>query len=89
MDFILVILVSHQKEREGGDTSQSPLSANKDALTSYAQLFPQMTAAIQQRRMREGTLSVRGMDQMLVGFGAHARETYQSLYESTSSESQT
>ncbi|XP_067454539.1 uncharacterized protein [Thunnus thynnus] len=87
--YTCAILVSHQKEREGGNTSQSPLSANKDALTSYAQLFPQMTGAIQQRRMREGTLSVRGMDQTLVGFGARARETYQSPYESTSSESQT
>ncbi|XP_044025644.1 uncharacterized protein LOC122863319 [Siniperca chuatsi] len=83
------LLVSHQKEREGGDTSQSPLAANKDALASYAQLFPEMTAVIRQRRMREGSLSVRGMDNTLVGFGAHAGETYRSLYESTSSESRT
>eukprot|EP00064_Thunnus_orientalis_P021831 superscaffoldBa00006890_g21999 len=77
-----VILVSHQKEREGGDTSQSPLTTNIAAvLVSYAQLFPEMTAAIQRRRMHKGAQSVRGMDQTLVGFGAHARETYWSLME--------
>ncbi len=80
------LIVSHQKERDSGDTSDTPLAGNKDALASYAELFPEMTAAIQRRRMSEGCQSVRGMDQTLVGFGAHAGETYQSLYESPTAE---
>lgn len=82
-------VASHLKEREGGDTSHSALAAHKDALTSYAQLFPEVVAAVQWTRRREGTLSVRDVDQEPVGFGPHALETYRSLYESTSNESQT
>ena len=83
------ILVSHMQEREAGDTSQSPLAVNKDALASYARLLPQMVQLIQCRRMCEGFVSVRGMDRTLVRFGAHAGMSLQALYESTSTECQT
>ncbi|CAB1441185.1 unnamed protein product [Pleuronectes platessa] len=83
------ILVYHMQEREVGDTSQSPLAVNKDALASYARLFPQMMQLIQWRQMCEGFVSVRGMDRTLVGFGAHAGMSLQALYESTSTVCQT
>ncbi|XP_062250362.1 uncharacterized protein LOC133959255 [Platichthys flesus] len=83
------ILVSHMQEREAGDSSQSPLAANKDALASYARLLPQMVQLIESRRMREGLVSVRAMDRTLVGFGAHAGMSLQALYESTSTECKT
>ncbi|CAB1445511.1 unnamed protein product [Pleuronectes platessa] len=67
-------------EREAGDTSQSPLAVNKDALASYARLFPQMVQLIQWRRMRKGFVSLRGMDRTLVGFGAHAGLSLRALY---------
>ena len=52
--YAAAILASHLKEREGGDTFQSPLAVHKDVLASYAQLFPLMVAAIQRARVREG-----------------------------------
>ena len=84
--YACAVLMSHQKEREAGDTSQSPLAINKDALASYAQLFPELMQVIQWRRMCEGSLSVRDKDQTLVGFGVFADLTFRDLYESTSSD---
>lgn len=82
------LLASHQRERDGGDRTQSPLMANKDALLSYAELFPEVAALIRERRMKEGSLPIRGLDATPVGFGQNATDTYRSLYESTSAEKQ-
>ncbi|XDV19843.1 hypothetical protein PO909_025246 [Leuciscus waleckii] len=41
-----MVLAVHQREREGGDTTQSAIMGNKDALLRYAALFPDMMAAI-------------------------------------------
>ncbi|KAM9341602.1 uncharacterized protein ABDE67_015265 [Symphorus nematophorus] len=87
--YAAAIVASHHKEREGGDTSQTPLAGNKDALASYAGLFQDFTAVVRRTRMREGSASVRGMDQTLVGFGAHSSRSYQSLYDCTTTESRT
>ncbi|XP_054643300.1 uncharacterized protein LOC129187709 isoform X2 [Dunckerocampus dactyliophorus] len=82
-------LALHQKERDSGETSQSPLAANKDALASYAQLFPEMVAAIHDRAVQMGILGIQAMDNRMVGFGVYAKETYRSLYENPSREHQT
>ena len=81
------VIASH--ERESGDTTQTPLMEHKDALTSYARLFPPMVAAIARRKMSEGFKSVRGLDSTLVGFGAHAHVSFKSLYEAEETESRT
>ena len=83
------VIASHERERESGDTSQTPLMEHNDALTSYARLFPPMVAAIARRRMSEGSQSVRGLDSTLVGFGAHAQVSFKSLYEAKDTESRT
>lgn len=41
-----MVLAVHQRERERGDTTQSAIMGNKDALLRYAALFPDMMAAI-------------------------------------------
>ena len=79
----------HCVPRESGDTSQTPLMVQKDALTSYARLFTLMVAAIARRRMCEGSRSVRGVDDTELGFGAHAKGTFKSLYEAKDMESRT
>ncbi|KAL2082465.1 hypothetical protein ACEWY4_022283 [Coilia grayii] len=81
------VIVSHEKERESGDASQSPLMLNKDALASYAAMFPPMVTAVARRRMREGTRSVRGLDEKLVGFGQHGHKTHKALYDARDAES--
>ncbi|KAG7454080.1 hypothetical protein MATL_G00263900 [Megalops atlanticus] len=81
------IVESHERERNSGNTTQTPLMQNKDALVSYARLFPPMVAAIDRRRMREGSRSVRGLDDTLVGMGAHGHRTFKSLYEARDPES--
>lgn len=86
LGYAVALLASHRKERAGGDVSASPLMVNKDALASYAQLFPEMVAAVEGRCATEGTGSHRSQDQSLVGFGAHSGMTYVSLYESSSPE---
>ena len=83
------VIASHERERESGDTSQTPLMEHNDALTSYARLFPPMVAAIARRRMAEGSKSVRGLDGMLVGFGTHSQVSFESLYEAKEAESRT
>lgn len=52
--------------------TQMPLMLYKDALTSYARLLPLMRAAIARCRMCEGSQSVRGLDDALIGFMAHS-----------------
>nr|XP_061797805.1 uncharacterized protein LOC133589111 isoform X1 [Nerophis lumbriciformis] len=76
------IVVLHQKERDSGDTSQSPLAVNKTALASYARLFPDMVAALHSQAVLMGEMPVRELDGRAVGFGAHAKRTYSALYES-------
>ena len=76
-------------EREGGDTSKSPLMENKDALASYAGMFPPMVTAVARRRLCEGSASSRGLDDALVGFGVHSHRTYKSLYGARDQESRT
>ncbi|CAL8276692.1 unnamed protein product [Merluccius merluccius] len=82
------LIVSHEGERDKGGTSQqTPLMVHKDALVSYARLFPPMVAAIDRRRMVEGSpQTMRGADNTLVGFGVHCDLTYQALHESMESE---
>lgn len=58
--YACTIIVSHEKERDGGDTTQSPLMGNKDALVSYARLFPPMVTAIARRRIGERAASQWG-----------------------------
>lgn len=50
-----MVLAAHQREREGGNTTQSAVMGNKDALLGYAGLFPDVMAAVSERRVREGT----------------------------------
>ncbi len=45
-----MVLAAHQREREGGNTTQSAVMGNKDALLGYAGLFPDVMAAISERR---------------------------------------
>lgn len=75
------VLASHFAERNSGDRSQSPLSLQKDALASYADLFPQMKLLVRERRMREGSASIWGMDNRLLGFGVYSQLSYRALYE--------
>ena len=87
--YAVTILASHQMEREGGDTSKSPLMENKDTLASYAGMFPPMVTAVARRRLCEGSASSRGLDDALVGFGVHSHRTYKSLYGARDQESRT
>ncbi|KAG7501097.1 hypothetical protein JOB18_039692 [Solea senegalensis] len=73
--YVVSILASHQKEREGGMTMRTPLMSNKDALASYARLFPPM--------------STNEVDDTLLGFGEHAHRSYKSLYNARDRESRT
>ncbi|XP_053730492.1 uncharacterized protein LOC128764612 [Synchiropus splendidus] len=83
------LIASHEREREEGNTVLTPLMANKDALASYARLFPPMVAAINQRRMVEGTLPLAGLHGTVLGFGDHRHRTYRSLYDARDTESRT
>ncbi|XP_041947807.1 uncharacterized protein LOC121708916 [Alosa sapidissima] len=88
--FAVKILASHQKEREGGDTTTTPQMLNKDALASYAGLYPPMVTAVARRRLCEGSLSAgAGLGDTLVGFGAHSHRTLKSLYDARDQESRT
>ncbi|XP_016432021.1 uncharacterized protein LOC107758734 [Sinocyclocheilus rhinocerous] len=81
--YAAMVLAVHQREREGGDTTQSAVMGNKDALLRYAGLFPDMVAAISERRVREGTGTPAQEDQVLVGFGNFATMSFKDLYEAT------
>ena len=85
----IIVYHGRERERESGDPSQTPLMVQKDALTSYARLFTPMVAAIARRRLCEGSRSVRGVDDTELGFGAHAKGTFKSLYEAKDMESRT
>ncbi|KAF5880175.1 uncharacterized protein DAT39_023324, partial [Clarias magur] len=80
--YVSGVLAGHVAEREGGDTSSSPLMLHKDALLEYAHLFPPMAAAIEDKK-RAGTDTEADH---LVGFGEHSSLTYRELYESTDPE---
>ncbi|XP_019746145.1 uncharacterized protein LOC109528225, partial [Hippocampus comes] len=81
--YCAMVVASHQKERDNGDTSQSPLAANKDALATYARVFPEMAAVVRHRLMVMGAPLVRELDQQLLKMGQFPGESYSSLYEST------
>ena len=83
--YAVTIVVSHEREREkGGIGLQSALMVHKDALVSYARLFPLMVAAIDRRRMLQGSHeTMRGLDDTLVGFGQYRDLTYKALYEAS------
>ncbi|XP_051919669.1 uncharacterized protein LOC127599604 [Hippocampus zosterae] len=81
--YCAMVVSSHQKERENGDTSQSPLAANKDSLASYTHVFPEMAAVVRHRLMVMGAPLVRELDEQLLTMGQFPNETYRSLYEST------
>ncbi|XP_077095117.1 uncharacterized protein LOC143746835 isoform X2 [Siphateles boraxobius] len=76
-----MVLAVHQREREGGDTTQSAVMGNKDALLRYAALFSDMMAAISERRVREGTGTPAQEDLIRVGFGKFASQSFKDLYE--------
>ncbi|ROL44329.1 hypothetical protein DPX16_8751 [Anabarilius grahami] len=78
-----MVLAVHQREREGGDTTQSAVMGNKDAFLRYAGLFPDMVAAISECRVREGTGTPAQEDQVLVGFGNFATISFKDLYDAT------
>ncbi|XP_068076533.2 uncharacterized protein isoform X1 [Danio rerio] len=81
--YAAMVLAVHQREREAGDTTQSFIMGNKDALLRYAGLFPVMMAAISERRVREGHGTPAQEDQVLVGFGNFAAMSFKDLYEAT------
>ncbi|XP_067307650.1 uncharacterized protein [Pseudorasbora parva] len=81
--YAAMVLAVHQREREGGDTTQSAVMGNKDALLRYAGLFPKMVAAIRERRVREGHGTPAQEDQVLVGFGNFATVSFMDIYEAT------
>ncbi len=81
--YLAMVLAVHQREREGGDTTQSAVMGNKDALLRYAGLFPDVLAAIKERRVREGTSTPAQEDQVLVGFGDFVSMCFKDLYEAT------
>ena len=85
MGYAMTIIVSHEGERDkGGISLQSALMVHKDALVSYARLFPPMVAAIDRRRMLEGSpQTMRVLYDTLVGFGQHSDLTYKALYEAS------
>ncbi|XP_058509620.1 uncharacterized protein LOC131475475 [Solea solea] len=88
--YAVSILASHKKEREEGMTMRTPLMANKDALASYAGLFPPMVTAIARRRLGESSKqSTNEVDDTLLGFGEHAHRSYKSLYNARDRESRT
>ncbi|XDV38719.1 hypothetical protein PO909_008069 [Leuciscus waleckii] len=76
-----MVLAVHQREREGGDTTQSAIMGNKDALLRYAALFPDMMAAISECRVREGTGTPAQEDMMRIGFGKFASMSFKDVYE--------
>ncbi|KAK7167109.1 hypothetical protein R3I94_001491 [Phoxinus phoxinus] len=76
-----MVLAVHQREREAGDTTQSAIMGNKDALLRYSALFPDMMAAISERRVREGTGTPAQEDQMRIGFGKLVSISFKDLYE--------
>ncbi|KAK7156958.1 hypothetical protein R3I94_006876 [Phoxinus phoxinus] len=78
-----MVLAVNQREREAGDTTQSAVMSNKDVLLRYAGLFPDMVAAISERRVREGFGTRAQEDQVLVGFGKYATMSFKDLYETT------
>ncbi|XP_017210681.1 uncharacterized protein isoform X2 [Danio rerio] len=84
--YAAMVLAVHQREREAGDTTQSFIMGNKDALLRYAGLFPVMMAAISERRVREGHGTPAQEDQVLVGFGNFAAMSFKDLYEATVTE---
>ncbi|XP_029545709.1 uncharacterized protein LOC115147586 [Salmo trutta] len=83
-----MVLASHQQEREMGDTDMSPEMANKDQFDWYTNLFPEVQKAVEERRVRDGTLPPRPdqEDSCLVGFGNHKSLTYKDLYEAKDKE---
>ncbi len=81
--YAAMVLAVHQREREGGDTTQSAVMGNKDALLQYAGLFPDVLAAIIERRVREGTSTPTQEDQVLVGLGDFASMSFKDIYEAT------
>ncbi|XP_056232399.1 uncharacterized protein LOC130169565 [Seriola aureovittata] len=79
------LVASHQKERESTG-SESPLMANKDALTRYSSAYPDFVEAVRFHsafeEARVKSLQPGQEGQALVGFGDFKFETLQSLYES-------
>ncbi|XP_051915356.1 uncharacterized protein LOC127596645 [Hippocampus zosterae] len=80
--YCAMVVASHQKERDNGDTSQSPLATNKDSLALYAHVFPEMAAVVRHRLMVMGAPLVRELDEQPLRMGHFPDETYRSLYES-------
>lgn len=71
---MMLVMALHQREH---DTTQSAVMS----LLLYAGLFPDMVAAISERRVREGTGTPVQEDLVLVGFGNFATVSFKDLYE--------
>ncbi|XP_071245924.1 uncharacterized protein [Salvelinus alpinus] len=86
--YAVMVLASHQQERENGDTDMSSEMANKDRFDWYSNLFPEVQKAVEERRVRDGTLPPQPdqEDSRLVGFGNHKSLTYKDLYEAKDKE---
>ncbi|XP_071245918.1 uncharacterized protein [Salvelinus alpinus] len=57
--YAVMVLASHQQEREMGDTDTSSEMANKDRFDWYTNLFPEVQKAVEERRVRDETLPPR------------------------------
>lgn len=80
--YAAMVLASHKKEREHGDTSQTPVMSNKDVFLRYAGLFPEVKAVIRRRLVRDGYGTPADEDALCVGFGEFSKLTFKDLYES-------
>ncbi|XP_041083829.1 uncharacterized protein LOC121299805 [Polyodon spathula] len=87
--YAVSLVASHQREREG-DSSTSPLMANKDALTSYTCALPDFASAVRDRRAQDVARlrsSQPGQEDLrLVAFGVLKDVTWRDLYEAMDKE---
>ncbi|XP_039626713.1 uncharacterized protein LOC120540217 [Polypterus senegalus] len=84
-----MVLATHQREREYGQVSDSLLASNKNALESYAWLFPEVKTAILHRKDRDRSSRPLDEGMRLIGFGEHAHLMFQALYDAEDREVET
>ncbi|XP_033837449.1 uncharacterized protein LOC117384271 [Periophthalmus magnuspinnatus] len=70
--YAVYVVATHLKEREDGDTTQTELMRNKDALAEYVSCFPNVMEEV--HFYREGLAPL--------GFGKYEKVTRQDLYNS-------
>ncbi|XP_051786119.1 uncharacterized protein LOC127528853 [Erpetoichthys calabaricus] len=81
LGYAVMVLATHLRERKDGQVSDSPLASNKNALESYAWLFPDVKKAIRRRQERDGSARTLDEGKRLVGFGQHGHLTFEALYD--------